>query len=670
VATETAALAGRFEPQALSAVQRALASAGGAAAALGGDPFQRRQVIQAIKKVLIDVDFLVAISSNGEIRARAGSLSPAELRGVARSDVTAEALVGRRAASVDALEGASELVVIGASPIRNTRGNFGVVGVMVAGYRVDEKLLEFLAPATRGFIYREGRASASTVALLDSGSELPAELQQRIERESIERAEELNTSAVINGREYFVSVRPLERTDGVILGAIVGTEPAEILAATEAGVNRVLFLVTLMAVGVAILLSSLFGRRFTRPVRQLTAAARRVQAGDLSTKAPVSGEDEVGDLSIAFNRMTSSLLTTTEDLKQAVEEEARIRDQLQTVLNSMGDGLIAVDGRGRVVTINPAAEKIAGISRRATGRPIGEVLVGRTPEGRALSSRENLSGQALLRRKGVDIPVAISSAPIKGSGGEVLGRVFVIRDRSREAEVERVKREFLATVSHELRTPLTPIVGYAELLARREFDMNRVGEFARGILQSARRMERIVGMLLDYSAIEAGRMPVEPEAVVLKPLVVRAVDEWRERAPAHRFVTRFAVAPPALIDVPLFRRTMDELLDNAVKYSPDGGTITVSVRPNGKVHGRDAVTLEVTDEGIGISAKELPGIFQDFRQLDGSDTRAFGGLGLGLAFVKRIVQAHRGTINAESRPGKGTTFKIGLPAAEPADRGT
>jgi signal transduction histidine kinase len=233
-----------------------------------------------------------------------------------------------------------------------------------------------------------------------------------------------------------------------------------------------------------------------------------------------------------------------------------------------------------------------------------------------------------------------------------------------------VKREFLATVSHELRTPLTPIVGYAELLTRREFDPARVDEFARGILGSARRMERIVAMLLDFSAIEAGRMAVEPESVALRPLVVRAVDEWKDRAPSHRFVTKFpGRVANALVDVPLFRRTMDELLDNAVKYSPGGGTVTVAVRSNGRQKGREVVELEVADQGIGIPAKDLPGIFQDFRQLDGSDTRAFGGLGLGLAFVKRIVQAHRGTIVAESRPGKGTTFKIGLPAAEKLARG-
>jgi PAS domain S-box-containing protein len=662
VSEQTRALDERFEPQALEAVQRASVAAAGFAQGVESSALPTRDLYRVLIEAidpLLSVDFMLAIGPNNEVLARRG-VSQTTAVELAGSDVTREALGGRLSASLDALSDI-DLAVFGAAPLDSP----SLPGAILVGYRVDTGRLELFAPGTPAFVVRGLVVSASTVEGLAPRTVLPEPLASRIESQAIQRGEAFGTAATLGGTEYFVSVRPMLRTDGRPVGALVGVEPSEILAATERGVNRVLFVVSLVAVAVAILLSLLFGRQFTRPVRQLTAAARRVQEGDLSTKAPVSGEDEVGDLAVAFNRMTESLSETTASLRDSVEQEARVRDQLETVLNSMGDGLIAVDAAGKVVTINPAAERIAGISRtRAVGRGLSEVMVGRTREGRSLATKENPAGFAFLRRKAGEVPVAISSAPIKGGGDELLGRVYVIRDRSQEAEVERVKREFLATVSHELRTPLTPIVGYSELLTRRDFDAARVTEFARGILGSARRMERIVGMLLDYSAIEAGRMPVEPEAVQLKPLVARAIEEWRARAPSHEFVTRFVSSPHALIDVPLFRRTMDELLDNAVKYSPDGGTITVSVRPNGRINGKAAVQVEVADQGIGIPAKQLPRVFQDFRQIDGSDTRAFGGLGLGLAFVKRIVQAHRGTITAESRPGKGTSFKIGLPAAE------
>ena len=669
VSDEAQALADRFEPEAVTAAQTAQGSAQSVATALGD-----RQAVLRLSRVLrsiLQLDFVVAVDGSGEIITAIG-LRPAETFELAGSDVVAQAGATRTvSASVDGL-GEHQLVVVGAAPFPPP-----LQGVMVVGFRLDNGLLGRLGPGTDAFIVRNRVVSASSLEGVDASTPLPADLVQRIEETAIERGEQFGASATINGVEYFVDVRPLLRTDGLVVGALVGTEPTEILAATEQGVYRVLFLVTLGAVAVAILLSLVFGRRFTHPIRQLTIAARQVQAGDLTTKAPVSGEDEVGDLAVAFNRMTESLSSTTESLREAVEEEARLRDQLETVLDSMGDGLVAVDVAGRVVTLNPAAERIGGLVRsKSIGRPLADVLVGRTAQGAALAAKGIPSGFAFLRRRGEEVPVAISSAPIKGGTGEALGRVFLIRDRSQEAEVDRVKREFLATVSHELRTPLTPIVGYAELLTRRDFDAERVADFARGILSSARRMERIVGMLLDYSAIEAGRMPVEPESVVLRPLVVRSVDEWRDRAPGHRFVTRFGPgAPRAMVDVPLFRRTMDELLDNAVKYSPDGGTITVSVRRNGSGNGKAGkagkagVELEISDQGIGIPPKQLPDLFQDFRQLDGSDTRTFGGLGLGLAFVKRIVQAHRGTISAESRPGKGTTFKIGLPAADVGQRG-
>jgi PAS domain S-box-containing protein len=664
VSDEARALADRFEPEAVTAAQTAQGSAAAVAPALG-DPEAVLRLSRILRRIL-QLDFVVAVDGSGEVITALGLRSDAETFELAGSDVVAQADATQTvSASVDGL-GERQLVVVGAAPFPPP-----LQGVMVVGFRLDNGLLGQLGPGTDALIVRNRAVSASSLEGVDASTPLPADLVQRIEEVAIERGEQFGAPATINGVEYFVDVRPLLRTDGLVVGALVGTEPTEILAATEQGVYRVLFLVTLGAVAVAILLSLVFGRRFTHPIRQLTIAARQVQAGDLTTKAPVSGEDEVGDLAVAFNRMTESLSSTTESLREAVEEEARLRDQLETVLDSMGDGLVAVDVSGRVVTLNPAAERIGGLVRsKSIGRPLTDVLVGRTAQGAALGGKGIPSGFAFLRRRGEEVPVAISSAPIKGGSGEALGRVFLIRDRSQEAEVDRVKREFLATVSHELRTPLTPIVGYAELLTRRDFDAERVADFARGILSSARRMERIVGMLLDYSAIEAGRMPVEPESVVLRPLVVRSVDEWRDRAPGHRFVTRFGPgAPRAMVDVPLFRRTMDELLDNAVKYSPDGGTITVSVRRNGAGNGKSGVQLEISDQGIGIPPKQLPDLFQDFRQLDGSDTRTFGGLGLGLAFVKRIVQAHRGTISAESRPGKGTTFKIGLPAADVGRRG-
>jgi signal transduction histidine kinase len=191
----------------------------------------------------------------------------------------------------------------------------------------------------------------------------------------------------------------------------------------------------------------------------------------------------------------------------------------------------------------------------------------------------------------------------------------------------------------------------------------RAQEFAGGILDSARRLERIVAMLVDFSAMEGGRMTIEAEPTTLRRTVLGAVEEWRKKSGRHHFVTRVAPRlPTAMVDPSLIRRVIDELLDNAVKYSPKGGKITVEVISENSRQ-NPMLRIDVADEGIGIEEKDLPTIFEDFRQVDASDTRPFGGLGLGLAFVRRIVEAHRGTITVNSAPGTGSTFSFTVPAA-------
>ena len=428
-----------------------------------------------------------------------------------------------------------------------------------------------------------------------------------------------------------------------------------------------MFLLTLGVVALALLLALLAARRITQPVVALTQAARRVQAGDLAAKADVKARDEVGDLAGAFNQMTESVTEATEKLRAAAEEEARLRTRLETVLNSMGDGLLAVNEAGAVVTYNPAAAAMIGLpERRVIGREVREVVSGRDVEGRDVDfGDEEVPGLAFIRRDdGREVPVAITSSPLRNSAGVLLGRVLVLRDMSREHEVERMKTEFLANVSHELRTPLTPIIGYSEIMARRGVPPERSQEFAGSILDSARRLERIVAMLVDFSAMEGGRMSIDAQPTSVRKLVKTAVDEWRERSSSHRFVTKFEQGlPEAEVDTSLMRRALDELLDNAVKYSPNGGNIRVSVSsPNSR--SRRILRIDVEDEGIGIERDDLAGVFEDFRQVDASDTRTFGGLGLGLAFVRRIVEAHRGTIGVESQPGQGSSFSITIPAAD------
>jgi signal transduction histidine kinase len=311
----------------------------------------------------------------------------------------------------------------------------------------------------------------------------------------------------------------------------------------------------------------------------------------------------------------------------------------------------------------------------AMGRSIDEVLSVVDGNGERVElpihslTEGAVSGVYIARPHGSPVPVSVTSAVLRGADDAAAGGVAVIRDMTREHEVEKMKGEFLSNISHELRTPLTPIKGYAELLAGNETPPDRVRTFAEGIVDATRRLERIVALLVDFSALEAGKLAPASGAVDVASLVRTLADEWRVRARRHEVIADVEDDLPAVTgDEQLLRRTLEEILDNAVKFSPQGGTIRLEAKGismNG-VGPSSAVQVMVSDEGIGIPTEELPTIFTDFHQLDASETRTYGGLGLGLAFVQRIVAAHQGDVAVESEPQRGTRLTITIPAVAAA----
>jgi two-component system, OmpR family, phosphate regulon sensor histidine kinase PhoR len=634
----------------------------------------RPELIRDLRAELFpNVDFILFLDPRGAIRGRLG-VGPGEAVDLVGTDAVDFAI--RRRQEVSSLDSLTRggLAMIGVAPIRPP-GSARPAGFAVAGFRVDADLLRgevVSGPGTRAAAF-QGFRGRPPVLVADAGfprgaGEPVAPLDRLGEayRSFLGGSGSEGTAVVLAGSEHFAALAPLVQAQGRPVGVLVVAEPAAVLAETQRDVNRVLFVVTVAVIGLAFLLAMAAARRITRPLVGLTEAARRVQSGDLEVKAPVRGEDEVADLAVAFNRMTDSVGAMTGELRVAAEEQSRLRGRLETVVNSMGDGLIAVDEAGRVVTYNPAAAAIVGVpSEGVVGRPLGEVLRGRDAAGRSLTQGRPADGLAFVRRAdGVEVPVALSSAPLRGGDGGTVGRVHVLRDMSREYEVDRMKREFLSTVSHELRTPLTPIIGYSELMNRRDLSAEQTRDFSGAILEAARRLERIVAMLVDFSAIEAGRLPAATEPLDLTTAVDEVLAKAGGRTDRHRFESDIPPElPPAQVDASLFRRMLDELLDNAVKYSPSGGTVSVTAASENSGP-RHMLRIRVTDQGMGIVPEDLARIFQDFRQADSSDTRAFGGLGLGLAFVKRVAEAHGGEVAAASQPGRGSTFTFTVPVAD------
>ncbi|HZA19525.1 MAG TPA: ATP-binding protein, partial [Actinomycetota bacterium] len=539
-------------------------------------------------------------------------------------------------------------------------------GIVAAANYLDrftvEEISSDLRPAD-ATLFVDGRAIASGIPDTDlSDIRLPDEALALAAGEDA-----VTLKQVVGSNSYFGAFSALEAVQGRPILSL--SSPAEIIATTRSDVIRSLFLIALGVGVIALVLAWVSGRRITRPIQDLTTTARAVREGDLSARASVSGQDEVGQLGETFNQMTASLVATT-------REEQALRARIEAIIQSMADGLVAVDADRKVLAFNIEAELLTGTDgEEAMGRSIDEVLSVVDGNGERVElpihslTEGAVSGVYIARPHGSPVPVSVTSAVLRGADDAAAGGVAVIRDMTREHEVEKMKGEFLSNISHELRTPLTPIKGYAELLAGKETPPDRVRTFAEGIVDATRRLERIVALLVDFSALEAGKLAPASGAVDVASLVRTLADEWRVRARRHEVIADVEDDLPAVTgDEQLLRRTLEEILDNAVKFSPQGGTIRLEAKGismNG-VGPSSAVQVMVSDEGIGIPTEELPTIFTDFHQLDASETRTYGGLGLGLAFVQRIVAAHQGDVAVESEPQRGTRLTITIPAVAAA----
>jgi len=550
-----------------------------------------------------------------------------------------------------------------------------VAGIIAAGRFINRADMEEFSSrlAAKASLVVDGR----TVASLLPGDVRDAKLVPReIETQVAATETPVTAQQLLKDRSFFsafASIKAEGQSQGDV-ATVVLSSPAESVVAARESLTRILFLVALTVGAIALVLAYFSGRRITRPIQSLTQTASAIRSGDLNAQATVSGDDEVGRLGETFNDMTASLFKMTNDLRSAAREEKQLRGRIETIIQSMADGLVATDGDHKVLAFNREAELLTGMkARHAMGKPVDSVLRACDANGErvplpifdlAAGSVDNIF---LEKRNGQRTPVAVISAVLTAEEGDVAGGVAVLRDMSREREVERMKSEFLANISHELRTPLTPIKGYAEILGRKEVPPDKVKKFVGGILEGTARLERIIQLLVDFSAMEAGRLAPRSKPIDLGAIVEGLAQLWEGKTPKHTVVAEVTEGLPHVSgDERLLKRSLEEVLDNAVKFSPQGGTIRLEARGAGAVKGerrQSFVEVTVSDEGIGIPPEDLPKIFSDFHQLDGSETRSYGGLGLGLAFVQRILEAHGGSVSVESELDQGTRLTISVPAA-------
>jgi two-component system sensor histidine kinase VicK len=457
------------------------------------------------------------------------------------------------------------------------------------------------------------------------------------------------------GAQPTVALRPVLNNDGDKTVALLAMtrDPGPALK-TERDALRLLLVTALLALVLVAVTAVLLGRRTVDPVRRLTAAAERVAAGDLSASVGATTKDEVGTLARTFDTMTGSLARLTGDLRDSAA-------RLETVLASMTDGLLATDEAGAVTSVNRAALAMLGVEEvDVLGERLDVVADVRDATGASLVDLSSVvldePGQ-VHRPDGSTVPVRVVLTPLTDAEGVVL----VLRDTTREREVERMKTEFLSNVSHELRTPLTPIRGYAEILVGKPgLADDKVKAFATTIRDESLKMNRVVDLLVDVASLEAGRVHVTPRAVPVKELLDARVSAWRARVPQRDFKRRVSAGlPPVLVDPGWVAKALDELVDNAVKYAPKGAvTLAATWSPDG-----DRVRVAVRDAGPGISVADEAKLFTSFEQVDGSVTRRVGGLGLGLSFVRRLAEDAGFPLTVSSVEGKGSEFALDLPIA-------
>ncbi len=411
-----------------------------------------------------------------------------------------------------------------------------------------------------------------------------------------------------------------------------------------------------IAAGAAVL-SLLISRRISAPIVGIERIAERFAAGELSLRVPTPDSAELAALAGSLNKMAAQL---GERITTITEQ----RNELDAVLSSMDEGVFAVDNKGRIVSVNPAAASLLGIEPLQTqDRPLEEV-VRHTDLQKFV--RQTLAG-IQPEEADITLPVdgehafSLHGACLTDARGRRSGAVIVLNDRTRIRRLEAIRRDFVANVSHELKTPVTSIQGFVEALVDGGIrDPVQAERYLSIISRHAGRLNAIIDDLLTLSRLEeAGQQRSLSFAVgPIKPVLAEAMDLSRVKADEKHIAIDLACADEveARINPPLLEQAVMNLLDNAIKFSPEGSRIRVEAQKDSS-----QVSIAVGDEGCGIPPEHLPRIFERFYVVDKSRSRKLGGTGLGLAIVKHITQVHGGRVTVASTPGQGSTFTIHLP---------
>ncbi|MEE6729130.1 cell wall metabolism sensor histidine kinase WalK [Pediococcus pentosaceus] len=468
---------------------------------------------------------------------------------------------------------------------------------------------------------------------------------------------------------YFVSIVPLINTAGAtnnLTGVVYIRANLESVYQNVNNITLIFVVAALIAITIGLILAVLISRAITRPIEEMRQRTIQIAHGDYSGQVQIYGDDELGQLAEAVNELS----VRVEESQESTESERR---RLDSVLGYMTDGVLATDRRGRITIVNEMATDFLNLENdQIVGKSILDILDLRG----TFTLRDLLENQEQvvldLSDDDQDLILHASFALIQRESGFISGLVCVLHDVTEQQKIDQDRKRFVSNVSHELRTPLTSMKSYIEALVEGAWkDPEVAPNFLKVTQEETDRMMRMINDLLNLSRMDLGTARLEREYVNLNELfnhildrfdmILKNSDKPDKNYSIKRDFTRRDIWVE--VDTDKIQQVLDNIMNNAIKYSPDGGIITCRL-----LETHNHVIMSITDQGLGIPKDSISHIFDRFYRVDKARSRAQGGTGLGLAISKEVIQLHGGRIWVESREGEGSTFYISLPY-EPFEEG-
>ncbi|WP_082137270.1 cell wall metabolism sensor histidine kinase WalK [Lactiplantibacillus herbarum] len=473
-----------------------------------------------------------------------------------------------------------------------------------------------------------------------------------------------NTYDTQNNGRYYVSIVPLYATSSTgnnsqLVGVLYVRANMKSVYSTINSIMGIFVLASLVAMVLGLGIAIIIARAITRPIEEMRQQTQRIARGDYASQVRVYSDDELGQLAGAINNLSIRV----EESQESTEAERR---RLDSVLSHMSDGVIATDRRGNITIINETASEFVDVSdEKAIGNSILDVLKIRDD----YSLRDLIENQDELMldfsSNEHDLILNAYFSLIQRESGFISGLVCVLHDVTEQQKIDNDRKQFVSNVSHELRTPLTSLRSYIEALSDGAWKDPEVAPgFLKVTQEETDRMIRMINELLSLSRMDSGTTRVDMELVNINELFNYVLNRFdmilkKDDNPAKYYTIKREFTKRDLwveIDTDKFTQVLDNIMNNAIKYSPDGGVVTCRL-----LETHNQVIISISDQGLGIPRADLGHVFDRFFRVDKARSRAQGGTGLGLAISKEVVQMLGGRIWVDSVEGKGSTFYISLP---------